>query len=51
VSPKLAEASEFCRRGELLTLATPPEYVAFREWFLDEIARQLGRNPPTPRRD
>ena len=44
----LAEADEFCRRGELLTLATPPEYVAFREWFLGEIVRQLEGKPPTP---
>ena len=42
----LAEADEFCRRGELLTLATPPEYVAFREWFLGEIVRQLDGQPP-----
>ena len=47
----LAEADEFCRRGELLTLATPPEYVAYREWFLGEIVRQLDGNPPTPWRD
>jgi hypothetical protein len=47
----LAEADEFCRRGDLLTLATPPEYVAFREWFLGEIVRQLDGNPPSPWRD
>jgi len=47
----LAEADEFCRRGELLTLATPPEYVAFREWFLDEIVRQLDGEPATPWRE
>ena len=47
----LAEADEFCRRGELLTLATPPEYVAFREWFFGEIVRQLDGKSPTPWRD
>lgn len=47
----LVEADEFCRRGDLLTLATPPEYVAFREWFLGEIVRQLDCSPPTPWRD
>jgi hypothetical protein len=47
----LAEADEFCRRGELLTLATPPEYVAYREWFFGEIVSQLDGNPPTPWRD
>jgi hypothetical protein len=47
----LAEADEFCRRGELLTLSTPPEFVSFREWFFGEIVRQLEGNPPTPWRD
>jgi hypothetical protein len=44
----LQAADEFCRRGELLTLATPPEYVAFREWFFGEIVHQLDGKPPTP---
>ena len=43
-----AEDDEFCRRGKLLTLATPPAHVAFREWFLGEIVRQLDGEPPTP---
>jgi hypothetical protein len=47
----LGEADEFCRRGALLTLATPPEYVAFREWFFGEIVRQLDGKPPRPWRD
>jgi len=42
------EADEFCRRGDLLTLATPPEYVALRHWFLDEIVRQFDGEQPTP---
>lgn len=42
----LDEADEFCRAGDLLTLATPPEALAFRRWFLDEFARQLGGAPP-----
>jgi hypothetical protein len=40
------EADEFCRRGDLLTLATPPEYVALRQWFLDEIVRQFDGQAP-----
>jgi hypothetical protein len=44
----LAEADEFCRNGELLTLAASPEFVAFRNWFLGEIVRQLDGDPPTP---
>jgi hypothetical protein len=45
----LDQADDFCRRGEhLLTLATPPEQVRFRRWFLDEIVRQVEGNAPTP---
>jgi hypothetical protein len=44
----LAEADEFCRNGELLTLAASPGFVAFRNWFLGEIVRQLDGDPPTP---
>lgn len=45
----LDEADEYCGRGQhLLTLATPPELVAFRRWYLDEIAGQLAGAPPTP---
>jgi hypothetical protein len=48
----LDEADEFCRRGEhLLTLATPPEAVRFRRWFLDEMIAQLGGAEPVPWRD
>jgi hypothetical protein len=45
----LDEADEFCRRGEhLLTLATPPEQVRFRRWFLEEMVRQIEGHAPTP---
>jgi len=44
----LDEADEYCRQGELLTLANPPELVAYRRWYLDEFARQLGGAPPRP---
>jgi anti-anti-sigma factor len=38
----LDEVDDFCRAGErLLTLATPPEAVAFRRWFLGEFPRQI----------
>jgi hypothetical protein len=43
----LDEADEFCREGELLTLATPADQVAFRRWFLDQFVQQLSGNPPT----
>lgn len=46
----LKEVDEYCRAGDhLMTLATPPELVAFREWFLDEFIRQIeGRGEPMP---
>lgn len=45
----LDEADRYCRAGEyLLTLATPPELVRFRNWYLDEVAGQLQGRPPTP---
>ena len=44
----LDEADEFCRAGDLLTLATPPEGVAFRRWYLDEFQRQIDGQPPRP---
>jgi len=42
----LDEADEFCRAGDLLTLSTPPEAVAFRRWFLGEFVRQVDGHPP-----
>jgi hypothetical protein len=47
----LTEADEFCRRGDLLTLATPPDLVTFREWFLGEVVRQIDGAAPTPWRE
>ena len=45
----LDECDEFCRAGErLLTLATPPEAKAFRDWYLDEFVRQIDGLPPIP---
>jgi hypothetical protein len=42
----LDEADEFCRAGDLLTLASPPEALAFRRWFLGEFARQAAGEAP-----
>lgn len=41
------EADEYCRGGQhLLTLATPPDCVAYRHWYLSEVVGQLdGRSP------
>ncbi len=45
----LDECDEYCRAGEhLLTLAAGADVRAFRWWFLDEIAAQVGGAPPTP---
>lgn len=45
----LDEADRFCRQGDLLlSLATPPEAVAFRRWYLGEIVAQLHGEEPVP---
>ena len=44
----LDEADAFCRSGDLLTLATLPESLAFRRWYLDEFVRQVAGQPPRP---
>jgi anti-anti-sigma factor len=37
-----AEVDAYCQSGDhLMTLATPPELVAFREWFLGEFIKQI----------
>ena len=43
----LAEADDYCRVGDLLTLAPPPTAVAFRNWFLNEFVAQIDGAPPT----
>ena len=44
----LDEADEFCRSGDLLTLATLPGNLAFRRWYLEEFARQVAGQLPCP---
>ncbi len=44
----LDEADDFCRSGDLLMLAAPPELVRFRQWYLGEFIRQIDGEPPTP---
>ena len=45
----LDELDRFCHDGDLLTLVTPPEALAYRRWFLGEFIGQLreGRAPTT----
>ena len=48
LSDILDEADEYCRAGQhLLTLATPPELVTYRRWYLDEFTRQAAGAQPT----
>lgn len=43
----LDECDDYCRRGEsLLTLATPPEALAYRRWYLGEFVAQVGGAHP-----
>lgn len=44
-----AEADEYCRAGQhLLTLATPPELVAYRNWYLQQFVDQIAGADPVP---
>jgi hypothetical protein len=42
----LDETDDYCRSGALLTLATPPEAVAYRRWVFGEFIRQVAGEPP-----
>ena len=45
---QLDEADAFCRAGnQLLALATAPEPLAFRRWFLGKFAAQIEGAAPT----
>lgn len=45
----MAEADEYCRTGaHLLTLATPPEAVRYREWFCGQFVDQIAGAQPVP---
>jgi hypothetical protein len=48
VSVILDEADEYCRDGQLLTLATPPDLVAYRRWYLDNFTMQCAGGDPVP---
>lgn len=43
----LDEADAYCAQGQhLLTMASSPEVVRFRRWFLSQFVDQLAGNPP-----
>jgi len=44
----LTAADDYCRQGDLLTLATPPDAVTFRNWYLGEFVAQSRGSDPTP---
>lgn len=45
----LDECDAYCASGkDLLTLATPPDLLAYRRWYLDEVVAQLGGARPKP---
>ena len=45
----LREVDDYCRAGqELLTLAPPPDVVAYREWVTSQVLGQAAGEPPTP---
>lgn len=43
------EADDYCQAGQhLLTLATPPELVAYRKWYLQQFVDQIAGAEPVP---
>lgn len=42
----LAEADEFCRDAQLLTMARSPLVIEFSHWYLEEFRRQIRGEPP-----
>jgi hypothetical protein len=45
----LDEADDYCREGKhLLTLATPPDLVEYRRWYLREFVNQIRGAAPEP---
>ena len=43
------EAEAYCRQGEyLLTLAAPPDVLAYQRWIVGEFVRQANGEPPKP---
>jgi hypothetical protein len=45
----LDAADEFCRSGDLLTLASSPDVVAWRHWWRDQVLHQVHEGAdPTP---
>jgi hypothetical protein len=41
ITDLLDSVDEFCRAGDLLTLAAPPQVVAWRHWWRDQVVAQV----------
>jgi hypothetical protein len=41
ITELLDAADEFCRSGDLLTLASSPKVVAWRHWWRDQVVGQI----------
>lgn len=48
VTTVLAEVDEYCRNGDLLTLAMPADLAVLRDWSNTQILRQYDGEPPSP---
>ncbi len=48
VQDLLVEVDDYCRNGDLLTLAAPADVTALRDWTMSELLRQFAGEPPTP---
>jgi hypothetical protein len=44
----LEQADEYCRDGQMLTMALAPLERDFLWWFIDEFSNQANDLPPTP---
>ena len=47
-APVLLEVDQYCRGGELLTLAISDDLRAYWTWYLGEFVRQIDGNDPIP---
>lgn len=44
----MAEADEFCKREQMLTLQRSDLVRQFADWYLEEFRRQINGEPPRP---
>lgn len=45
---RILAADNYCRQGDLLTLALPQDVRVFVRWYLEEIATQIEGGEPRP---